>query len=171
MFKVKKTKLKNALQIFPTVFKDFRGEFVETYNQSFCLKNGIKIKFVEDDISVSKKNVLRGIHSDNKAWKLVSCVYGKIYLVIVNCDEKSKQFGKWQGFVISDKNRFQILLPPNHGCSHLVLSEKAVFTYKQSEYYDLKRQKTYKWNDPRFNINWPIKKPILSKRDKLGYCV
>jgi len=184
MIKVLKTNLKGVLQIFPDIFKDFRGQFVETYNEEFYKKKGINVKFVQDDISFSKKNVLRGIHSDNKAWKLVSCISGKIYVVIVNCDEKSKDFGKWQGFLLSDKDKKQILIPPKYGCSYLVLgkedkssltpftaarvSKGAIFTYKQSEYYNPKRQSTYKWNDPRFNIKWPIKNPILSKRDKLG---
>ena len=185
MIKVSKTKLKGVLQISPDVFKDRRGEFVETYNKELYngliaryiehparyRKKGINIKFVQDDISVSKKNVLRGIHADSKAWKLGSCIFGKIYMVIVNCDENSKDFGKWQGFLLSGKNKKQILIPPKCGCSYLVLSETAVFTYKQSEYYNPKRQSTYKWNDPKFKIKWPTKNPILSKRDKLGHYV
>ena len=168
MIKISKTKLKGVLQISPAVFKDRRGEFVETYNNKLYRKNGIKVKFVQDDISVSKKNVLRGIHADSKAWKLVSCIFGKIYMVIVNCDRKSKDFGKWQGFLLSDKDKKQILIPPNYGCSFIVLSKEAILTYKQSEYYNPKRQSTYKWNDSRFKIKWPIKNPILSERDKLG---
>ena len=171
MVKIKKTKLKGVLQIFPDIFKDFRGQFVETYNEELYKKNGINVKFVQDDISISKKNVLRGIHSDSNAWKLVSCISGKIYVVIVNCDEKSKDFGKWQGFLLSGKNKKQILIPPKCGCSYLVLSKTAVFTYKQSEYYNPKRQSTYKWNDPKFKIKWPIKNPILSERDKSGHYV
>lgn len=168
MIKVSKTKLKGVLQIFPYIFKDFRGQFVGTYNEEFYKKNGINIRFVEDDISISKKNVLRGIHSDSKAWKLVSCIFGKIYVVIVSCNEKSKDFGQWQGFLLSEKDKKQILIPPKYGCSYLVLTKEAIFTYKQSEYYDLKRQSTYKWNDPGFKIQWSIKNPILSERDKLG---
>lgn len=163
-----KTNLKGVLQISPAIFKDFRGQFVETYNEKLYRKNGINVKFVEDDISISKKNVLRGIHTDNKAWKLVSCISGKIYVVIVNCNEKSKDFGKWQKFLLSGKDKKQILIPPKYGCSYLILSKEAFFTYKQSEYYNPKRQNTYKWNDSRFKIKWPIKNPILSKRDKVG---
>jgi dTDP-4-dehydrorhamnose 3,5-epimerase len=166
-----KTKLKNVLLLKLYCFKDFRGQYIELYNKKHYENKGIKIKFVEDDISVSKKNVLRGIHSDSKAWKLISCLYGKIYLVIVNCDQNSKNFGKWQAFILSDENRFQVLVPPKHGVAHLVLSELAVFHYKQSEYYDPKRQATYKWDDPRFKIKWPIKNPILSERDKVGHYV
>lgn len=169
MIKVSKTKLKDVLQIFPDIFKDFRGEFIETYNKELYKKNGINVDFVQDDISSSKKNVLRGIHGDNKTWKLLSCLCGKLYFVVVNCDKKSKDFSKWQSFILSDKNRQQILVPPKHGNAYLVLSKKTVFSYKQSAYYNSKGQFTYKWNDPRFSIKWPIKNPILSKRDKLGH--
>jgi len=171
MIKVLKTNLKGVLQIFPDIFGDLRGQFVETYNEELYKKNGINVRFVQDDISVSTKNVLRGIHGDNKTWKLLSCLYGKLYFVVVNCDENSKDFGKWQSFILSDVNRQQILVPPKYGNAYLVLSKKAIFTYKQSEYYNPKRQSTYKWNDSRFKIKWPIKNPILSERDKSGHYV
>jgi len=169
MIKVKKTKLKGVLEILPDIFKDFRGEFVETYNEALYKKEGVRVDFLQDDISTSRKNVLRGIHGDNKTWKLLSCLYGKLYFVTVNCDKKSKDFGKWQSFILSDKNRRQILVPPKYGNAYLVLSKEAIFSYKQSTYYDPKGQFTYKWNEPRFNIKWPIKNPILSKRDRLGH--
>lgn len=165
---ISKTKLNDALIIKLDVFRDHRGEYIETYNEKLYKKNGIDIKFIQDDISVSYKNVLRGIHGDNQTWKLISCLYGKFYLVVVNCDSNSINFGKWQSFMFSDKNRLQILVPPRYGNGHVVLSDKAIFHYKQSTYYDPSRQFTYKWNDPRFNIRWPINKPILSKRDELG---
>ena len=171
MIKVLKTKLKGVLQIFPNIFGDLRGQFVETYNEELYKKNGINVRFVQDDISVSTKNVLRGIHGDNKTWKLLSCLYGKLYFVVVNCDENSKDFGKWQSFILSDVNRQQILVPPKYGNAYLVLSKKAIFSYKQSTYYDPKRQFSYKWNDSRFKIKWPIKNPILSERDKSGHYV
>lgn len=166
-----KTKLEGVLLIKLAVFRDYRGEYVETYNEELYRKNGIDVKFVEDDISVSRKNVLRGIHSDSEAWKLVSCLWGAFYLVIVNCDSDSKDFGKRQDFTLSDSNRHQVLAPPKHGVAHLVLSERTIFHYKQSAYYDPSRQSTYKWDDPRFNIPWPVKKPVLSKRDELGHYV
>jgi len=171
MIEIKKTPLKEVITIKIKPFKDFRGQFIELYNKECYKKAGIKNRFVEDDISISKKNVLRGIHVDKKAWKLISCLYGKIYVVIVNCNAKSKNFGKWQSFILSDDNRLQILVPPKYGVAHLVLSRKAIFHYKQSEYYDPKRQETYKWNDPKLKIKWPIKNPILSKRDRLGHYV
>jgi len=168
MIKVKKTKLKGVLQIIPDAFFDHRGRFIETYNEKLYKENGINIDFVQDDISRSKKDVLRGIHGDGETFKLVSCVYGKLFFVVVNCDEKSKNFGKWQSFELSDENRLQIFVPPLHGIAYLVLSREAIFTYKQSTYFVPGRQFTYRWDDPRFKIKWPIKNPILSERDKLG---
>jgi len=167
MIKIKKTKLKNVWEIRPCVFRDFRGEFVETYNKKIYKDKKVLADFVQDDISVSKKNVLRGFHGDKKTWKLISCLYGKLYFVVLNCDKKSKGFGKWQDFILSDENRKQILVPPNYGNAYLVLSDKAIFCYKQSTYYNPKGQFTYKWDDPQFKVKWPINNPILSKRDKL----
>ena len=169
MIEVSETKLDNVLLIKLDVFEDHRGEYVETYSEELYRKNGIDVKFVQDDISVSTKNVLRGIHGDVETWKLISCLYGKFYFVVVNCDVDSENFGKWQSFVLSDVNRLQVLVPPKHGNAHLILSEKAIFHYKQSTYYDPTKQFTYKWNDPKFNIWWPIKNPILSQRDEVGH--
>lgn len=168
MIKVSKTDLEGVLLIEPGIFEDFRGEFIETYNEKLYRKEGIDIKFVQDDIAVSRKNVLRGIHGDSQTWKLVSCLQGKLYLVVVNCDKDSGDFGKWQSFILSDKNRLQVLVPPKYGNGYLVLSEWAIFSYKQSTYYNPKGQFTYKWNDPKLKIWWPIKNPILSQRDERG---
>lgn len=167
MIKVLKTNLDKVLLIKLDVFEDFRGQYVEIYNEKLYRENGIDIKFVEDDIAVSSKNVLRGIHGDSETWKLVSCLYGKFYLVVVNCDTNSKNFGQWQSFILSDKSRQQVLIPPKHGNSYLTLSDMSIFHYKQSTYYNRAGQFTYKWNDPRFKIRWPIKNPILSQRDKM----
>ncbi len=168
MIEISKTNLEGVLLIKPFVFEDHRGEYVETYNEQLYKDNGIDVKFVQDDISVSSKHVLRGIHGDAETYKLISCLYGKFYLVVVNCNTESKIFGKWQAFVLSDKNRLQVLVPPKNGNAHLVLSNMTIFHYKQSTYYDREKQFTYKWNDPKLNIWWPIKNPILSQRDETG---
>lgn len=166
MIEIKKTKLEGVLQIMPpTIFKDFRGEYVETYNAKLYRQAGINIEFLQDDISVSSKNVLRGIHGDNETWKLISCLYGKFHLVVVNWDKESPQFRQWDAFTLSDENRLQILIPPKFGNGHLVLSELAIFHYKQSSYYNRAGQFTILWNDPALKISWPIYNPILSKRD------
>ncbi len=167
MIEISKTKLDGVLLIKPpSIFEDFRGTYVETYNEKMYREAGIDIKFVQDDISVSTKNVLRGIHGDAVTWKIVSCLYGKFYVVVVNCDEASPQYGQWESFVLSDENRLQVLVPPNFGNGHLVLSEMTIFHYKQSTYYDRARQFTILWNDPKFNIWWPIDDPIVSRRDE-----
>ena len=163
---VLKTNLEGVLLIKPGIFKDHRGYYVETYNEELYKRSGVGAKFIQDDISVSAKNVLRGIHGDSETWKLVSCLHGAFYLVVVNCDTASKYFGKWQSFDLSDQNQHQVLIPPKHGNAHLILSEKAIFHYKQTTYYDRSKQFTYKWNDPKFNISWPVTTPILSKRDE-----
>ncbi|CEZ19803.1 dTDP-4-dehydrorhamnose 3,5-epimerase [Candidatus Methylopumilus planktonicus] len=163
--------LKDVMIIKPETFYDHRGEYVEIFNnETYNLKN-LNLNFVQDDISISSKNVLRGIHGDNKTWKLISCLYGSFYFVVVNNNPKSEQYKKWQSFLLSDKNRLQILVPPNFGNGHLVISDTAIFHYKQTSYYDPSSQFTIKWNDPEFSIWWPIKDPILSRRDDLGQFV
>ena len=169
MITVNKTQLEGVLQIVPDIFQDFRGQFVEIYNEKLYKENGIDVPFVQDDISFSKKDVLRGIHGDNETWKLVSCLYGTLYFVVVNCDEESQDFGKWQSFTLSDENRMQIFIPPKHGNAYFVLSSDGLFNYKQSTYFVHGRQFSYRWDEPRFNIAWPIQNPILSERDKLGH--
>ena len=164
------TNLKNVLLIKPDIYDDFRGSNMEIYNEKVYTEGifnqiGKEIKFVQDNISVSSKHVLRGLHGDSNTWKLASCLKGTLYFVVANCNEQSDDFGKWQAFTLSDKNRYQVLVPPMHGNAHLVLSDEAIFHYKWSEYYTPK-QFTYKFNDPKFNIWWPIKHPILSQRDE-----
>lgn len=164
--KVYRTKLDGVLLIEPpTVFKDFRGTYLEIYNERLYSEAGIKVKFIQDDISTSSKHVLRGIHGDQETWKLISCLYGEFYLVVVNWDESSSKFSQWESFILSDKNRLQVLVPAKFGNGHLVLSDQAVFHYKQSAYYNRTGQFTLLWNDQKLNIKWPIANPILSKRD------
>lgn len=166
-----KTKLEDVLLIKPYVFDDFRGSYVEIYNKEMYQKGGIEVDFVVDDISTSSQNVLRGIHGDKETWKLISCLRGRIYFVVINCDEESNSFGQWEPFVLSENNRWQVLVPPKHGNAHLALTPEIIFHYKQSTYYNPKKQFSYKWNDSRFNIWWPIKNPILSRRDEAGHYV
>lgn len=166
--KVEKTELEGVLLIKPRVFEDFRGQYVMTYNEKLFAEHGIEAKFVEDDISMSTQHVLRGIHGDELTGKLISCLHGKFYLVVVNCNKGSADFGKWTSFTLSDSNRHQVYVPPMFGNGHLVLSERAIFHYKQTAYYDPSRQFTYKWDDPDMNIWWPVKSPILSMRDEFG---
>jgi dTDP-4-dehydrorhamnose 3,5-epimerase len=171
MIKVNKTKLEGVLLIHLESFEDHRGEYVETYNEREYRAAGIDVSFNQDDYSISTRNVLRGLHGDAETWKLITCPFGKLYLVVVNCIESSKDFGKWDSFVLSDRNHRQVLIPPNFGNGHLILSDAAIFAYKQSSYYNPANQFSYKWNDPRFNIWWPVANPVLSRRDQMGMYV
>lgn len=163
-----KTSLDGVFLIRLAPFEDFRGQYVETYNEEIYRNNGINVKFVQDDISVSSRNVLRGIHGDAETWKLVSCLHGSFYLMVLNNNKNSPQFKKWQGFTLSDTNRCQVLIPPNFGNGHVVLTDKAIYHYKQNTYYNPRGQFTIIWNDPEYEMWWPIKNPILSRRDELG---
>jgi len=164
--KVENTSLDGVLLITPpTMFEDWRGEYVETYNQSLYREHGIDMPFVQDDISVSDRHVLRGLHGDATTWKLISCLFGKFYLVVVNNDPDSPQFRRWASFVLSDQNRRQVLVPPKFGNGHLVLSDRAIFHYKQTTYYDRAGQFTILWNDPGLGLWWPVPEPLVSRRD------
>jgi len=161
---IEKTALEGVLLITPpTIFEDFRGIYVELYNKELYKELGVE--FLQDDISTSYKNVLRGIHGNNDTYKLVSCLYGSFYLVVVNNDPESKQYKKWCSFTLSDRNHLQVLIPPKFGNGHLVLTDIAIFHYKQNTQYNRESQFTILWNDPELNIFWPINDPILSERD------
>ena len=154
------------------IFYDYRGEYVETWNiENYKVFNpkgsGNEIIFRQDDISTSTKHTLRGLHGDNKTWKLVSCIYGSLLQVVVDMNYDSATYLEWELFTINDKNRQQILVPPGYANGHLVMSDFGIFSYKQSTLYGgAKEQFTVKWNDPKINIPWPINNPILSLRDK-----
>jgi dTDP-4-dehydrorhamnose 3,5-epimerase len=164
--KVEKTGLEGVLAITPpTNYEDFRGSYLEIYNHDLYQEAGITQDFIQDDISTSRQGVLRGIHGDEKTWKLISCLYGSFYLVVVNNNPSSEEFKKSISFTLSDRNRLQILVPPKFGNGHLVLSKEAIFHYKQTTNYDRSSQFTIKWNDPDYLIWWPTTNPILSQRD------
>jgi dTDP-4-dehydrorhamnose 3,5-epimerase len=165
---IQKTKLDGVLLIKPDIHEDSRGTYVETFNKKLYAEHGIGVEFVCDDLSTSSRGVLRGIHGDGKTYKLISCGYGELYFVVLNCDESSSQYGQWDSFILTDVNRYQVLVPPKFGNGHLALSEKIIFCYKQSEYYDPKSQFSIRFDDPKFNISWPNKNPILSARDGGG---
>ena len=162
---IDETSLKGVKKIQIDSFEDFRGSYTEIYNKEFFNEKNIKVEFIQDDISISKKNVLRGLHGDQKTWKLVSCLYGEFQLIVVNNDPNSLQYKKWESFILSFKNKVQILIPPKFGNGHLVLSDSCIFHYKQNTQYNRDGQFTIKWNDPSFNFKWKNNSPILSERD------
>jgi dTDP-4-dehydrorhamnose 3,5-epimerase len=168
---VEKTNLPNVLLLKHECYEDHRGTYEELYNeekfQKICDEYlGHRIDFREDNIAVSSQNVLRGLHGDDRTWKYVTCLVGKYFINVLNYDEKSEFFGKSQSFVLSEQNKHQLLIPPLHGHGYCVMSERAVFYYKQSCIYQgMAKQFTIRYDDPRFNLWWPIKNPILSYRD------
>ena len=150
----------------PDVFTDYRGDIWTVHEQD---KFPADLNFNHDKYSVSRRNVIRGIHGDFKTWKLVSCLYGDLYFVVVDNREDSKNYLKHYSMILDDKKRKTVLLPPGFGNGFCALSHKALFSYKlayDGEYSDVEQQFTLKWNDPRLNIDWPISDPILQKRDK-----
>jgi len=166
-------KLEEVAIIQPDVFYDYRGEYVETWNVEnykifdHLVNDGKSIVFKQDDISTSVKHTLRGLHGDDKTWKLVSCIYGSLLQVVVDMRESSDTYLEYDMFSINDKNRNQILIPPGFANGHLVMSDFGIFNYKQSTLYTgASTQFTVKWNDPKLNIPWPIDNPLLSSRDK-----
>lgn len=160
---------KDVLIFHPQIYSDHRGSYVETFNiDSYNSIFPNKINFVQDDFSFSVKNVLRGLHGDNKTWKLVSCINGEFLLTIVDCDVKSSTYLMHDQLIFKSENYTQILIPPNFANGHLCTSYNCIFHYKQSEYYDPKSQFTVKWNDEKLNIKWQINNPILSQRDLEG---
>ena len=145
-------------------FTDYRGDLYTIWKD-----DEFDLNFNHDKVSTSRKHVLRGIHGDNKSWKLVTCLYGEVYFVIVDNRESSDTFLQWESMMLTDRNRKQVLIPPGVGNGFLVMSHRSVFHYKWSyegEYADVDQQFTIKWNDPIVGVDWPIDNPILSKRDK-----
>ena len=168
--KIKNLSLKGPLIIEPKIFYDKRGFLYETWNLETHLKNKINSKIVQVTCTHSKKNVLRGIHFQypNEQSKLISVINGKIFDVIVDIQKNSQNFGKWYGLILDSKKKRQLWVPKGFAHGYLVLSKSADVVYKFTCKYYPKNQKDIIWNDPDINIKWPIKKPILSKKDSVA---
>ena len=148
-----------------SIFKDHRGLYWTTWKKDIFKEK----KFIHDKFSISKKNTLRGLHCDFKTWKMVSCVFGRVFFVVVDMRKKSKNYLKFKKWTLDYKRPTLLLIPPHFANGHLCLSKECVFHYKLSykgKYLDSKEQSSFRWNDPKIKIKWPIKKPILSKRDR-----
>ena len=145
---------------------DYRGEYWTTWKKD---EFPMRLNFNHDKVSTSYKNVIRGIHGDAKSWKLVTCLYGELYFVVVDNRKDSISYLEWDCTILNDKNKKLVLIPPGFGNSFCVLSNYSIFMYKWSykgKYPDVKDQFTLKWNDSKIGINWPIDNPILQSRDK-----
>ena len=165
-FTCKPAKLDGVKVLTPaTAFEDFRGDYVEIYNRDMFREAGITTDFKQDDYATNRKHVLRGMHGDDKTVKLVKCIHGALYLVVLQADEKHPQFMQWEAFNVTSSNRLQVYVPARYAIGYLVLSDVGIFHYKQSTYYHETKQFTVKWNDPRAKIWWPVADPIRSERD------
>lgn len=160
--------LPGLLVIKPDVYEDERGFFLETWQKKRYKELGIEEDFVQDNWSRSKKGVLRGLHFQKKypQGKLVSVRRGKVFDVAVDSRPDSKTFGEWYSNELSDQNHLQMYIPPGFAHGFCVLSEVADFNYKCTEYYHPDDEGGIIWNDPELAINWPIKEPIVSQKDK-----
>ncbi len=165
--KLIKTKIKGLKIIRSKVYKDKRGFLRETFRKNIV--NNMDFPF--DIMSYSKKNVLRGLHfqSKNPQAKIITVTYGKILDVAVDLRKNSKTFGKYFSLIISHDDDFSFYIPKNFAHGFLCLSEKCTINYKCSDYRNSKFEQTLNWNDPDIKIKWPIKKPILSKKDKSSH--
>ncbi len=162
------TSLKGVLIIEPRVFKDSRGFFMETYNQNKYQKSGINRRFVQDNLSYSLRDTLRGLHFQIKhpQAKLVQVITGEIFDVAVDIRKGSPTFGKWTGVILSDQNKRQLFIPEGFAHGFCVLSETAHFLYKCSDFYAPDDEGGIIWSDPDIGIAWPVKNPVISEKDK-----
>lgn len=164
---VEQLPLRDALRITPAVFTDARGYFKEIYSGSRYRSVGVPDAFVQDNVSTSAHNVLRGLHSDPRMAKLVQALHGEIYDVIVDVRTASPSFGRWFGALLRSEEHTQIYVPPGFLHGFYTLSATATVLYKQSAEYDPASEIGVAWNDPDLAIAWPLdgRTPLLSPKD------
>ena len=157
--------------IIPAVHGDARGYFMETYQQRDFAEAGIDVTFVQDNQSMSKKGVLRGLHYQKQypQGKLVRVIRGSVFDVAVDLRKGSATFGKWFGIRLSAENKKQFFIPKNFAHGFLVLSEEAEFCYKVTDFWHPNDEAGIAWNDPEIGIDWPIDETmdlLLSEKDQ-----
>jgi dTDP-4-dehydrorhamnose 3,5-epimerase len=167
------TKIDDVKIIEPDIYGDHRGFFMETWNQKEFEEKvtGKPTRFVQDNHSSSRKGILRGLHYqlENTQGKLVRIVSGEVFDVAVDIRKNSPTFGQWVGEFLSAENKRQLWIPEGFAHGFYVVSEKAEFVYKCTDYYNPNAEHTLMWNDESLNINWPIEtQPILSGKDTNG---
>ncbi len=157
------TKIKGVLRLDLDTFADHRGEIWTTYTEVDFLPS-----FVEDKVSISGKNVLRGLHGDSEISKLITCMQGEMQLAILDLRSESSTYGETQMYDLSDQNPMSIFVPAGCVNGHLCLSERGLFFYKWSAVYNgADNQVTVKWDDPGLDLAWKCRNPIVSERDGL----
>lgn len=168
---INETPIKDLFEITPQKFDDERGLFFELYHkeryQHFIGNNA---DFVQDNVSRSKKNTLRGIHLqlDNPQGKLVSVLHGSIYDVAIDLRKESETYKKWYAVILSEENLKQFWIPEGFGHAFLSLEDNTIVNYKCTNFYDPSSEVTLLWNDSDLRIDWPCDLPHLSKKDREG---
>lgn len=159
--------LNGLLIITPRLFHDARGYFFESFHQTRYAALGLP-PFVQDNHSVSKKNVIRGLHyqQPNAQGKLVFVTRGKVWDVVVDIRKSSPTFGQWFSLILSDENHTQLYIPPGFAHGFCTLSDEADFAYKCTDVYTPGAEHGIRFDDPDINIPWPTTTPILSEKDK-----
>ena len=154
----------------PKVYADGRGYFLELHNRRGLQNFGFSEAFVQDNLSFSKRGVLRGLHYQYPGWqgKLVSAITGEIFDVVVDIRKDSPTFGQWHGEMLSADNHKQLYVPAGFAHGFCVTSDTAHVLYKVTDYYNPGREHTLLWNDPTLGIAWPIPQPLLSAKDTEG---
>lgn len=167
--KVTSLTLEGAKLIEPVVHGDHRGFFMESYNEKLMHENGIMHNFIQDNHSLSAEpGVLRGMHyqlNPKAQTKLIRVISGSIYDVILDIRKDSPTFGQWQGFILSDANKRQLLVPQGFAHGFCTLAANTQVIYKVDEYYSPEHDRGIAWNDPSLNIDWPVSSPVLSDKD------
>lgn len=165
-----KTELPGVLLIEPRVFEDERGFFMETFHRQKFAAAGVDLEFVQDNHSFSRRGVLRGLHYQLKfpQGKLVRAIRGEIFDVAVDVRRSSPTFGKWCGYVLSDRNRRQLYVPPGFAHGFAVMSDIAEVIYKCTDVYHPEDERTVLWNDAAIGVAWPVSDAVVSAKDQQG---
>lgn len=159
--------IKEVKIVQPRVFEDNRGYFFESFRESLLKDAGISVSFVQDNVSKSVKNVIRGLHYQiiNPQDKLVTCLNGTILDVAVDLRRRSETFGRHVAVVLSDANKKLLFIPKGFAHGFAVLSNEALISYKCSDYYNPAGERGICWNAPALQIDWRVRQPILSEKD------
>jgi len=167
-FKISPTKIPEVLVVESKVFGDSRGFFLETYHSKKYAESGLEKTFVQDNHSRSSKGTLRGLHYqlNTPQAKLVYAATGEILDVAVDIRNGSPTFGEWVGIILSEENRFQLYVPEGFAHGFCLLSQTADVIYKCSDFYSPEDDRGVNWSDKSININWPVKSPLVSDKDK-----
>ena len=158
------------LIVEPQVFGDARGFFMETWNRQRYRDAGLEGDFVQDNVSLSRRGILRGLHFQNPGGqgKLVYALQGEVFDVAVDIRKGSPTFGRWHGLTLSAENKRQFFVPAGFAHGFAVVSETAMFAYKCTELYAPQNEVTLAWDDPELGIKWPLASPQLSEKDARG---